>query len=91
MDLPSVIVAGSWLPYIIQATPEALPESELPNYTLCRKNIQYIDLMNNDLLSRIQKKGVKIYYLSSVENYNWNAFGIDLKEEGAIELMPAKL
>jgi hypothetical protein len=87
----SVIVAGSWLPYIIQATPGALPESELQDYTLCRRNVQYIDMMNNDLLNRFQKEGLKMYYLTSVEDYNRKVFGIDLKKEGAAELMPAKL
>jgi hypothetical protein len=87
----SVIVAGAWLPYIIQATPGALPESELPDYTLCRKNIQYIDMMNRDLLNRFHKRGLKVYYLPSVKNFNWQVFGIDLKKEGAIELVPSKL
>jgi hypothetical protein len=86
-----VIVAGAWLPYIIQATPGALPESELPDYTLCRKNIQYIDMMNRDLLNRFHKRGLKVYYLPSVKNFNWQVFGIDLKKEGAIELVPSKL
>ena len=88
LDMSSVIVAGSWLPYIIQATPNALPESELPDYILCRKNIKYIDMMNDNLLSRFNKGGVKMYYLPSVENREKEEFGIDLKKEGAIELIP---
>ena len=87
----SVIIAGSWLPYIIQATPDALPESELPNYTLYRRNAQYIDMMNEDLLNRFQKQGMKMYYIPSVEDFNWKVFGKDIKKEGAIELRPGKL
>jgi hypothetical protein len=87
----SVIVAGSWLPYIIQDTPGALPESESPDYTLCRNNIQYIDMMNNELLTRIQKQGLKIYYLSRVEDFNLKVLGIDLKKEGAVGFMPGKM
>jgi hypothetical protein len=87
----SVIVAGSWLPYINQDTPGALPESESPDYTLCRNNIQYIDMMNNELLTRIQKQGLKIYYLSRVEDFNLKVLGIDLKKEGAVGFMPGKM
>ncbi len=87
----SVIVAGSWLPYIIEATPGALPESEFSDYILFRNKIQYIDLMNKDLLSRFKKQGMKMYYLTSVEIYDRETVGIDLKKEGAIELMPSKM
>jgi hypothetical protein len=87
LQKPSVIIAGSWLPCIIIATPYALPESEHEDYTLCRNNVEFVGLVNHKMLNQMHQRGVTVLYLPSVDEFNKRVNGIDLKKEGAQELV----
>jgi hypothetical protein len=88
MRAHSAIVAGLWFPYVVRATPGALPETEFSDYTLTRGNVEYADLISSDLLNRFHKDSLKIYYFPHTDAYEKLLTTIDLQREGASELPP---
>jgi hypothetical protein len=56
-----------------------------------RNNVEFVNLMDKRLLLRFKKNGYRIYYLKTVEGYNYSVNAIDLRKEGAIELIPGKI
>ena len=84
---PSVVIVGRWLPYIIQLTPGALPESEYTDHILHRGNVEFVNLVNRSMLEQIQKRGLSLWYLPTVDEHCRQARGIDLRKEGAHEFV----
>jgi hypothetical protein len=87
----SAVVAGAWLPSIIENTQGSIPESEFSDFSMKRNNVEFVNLMDKRLLLRFKKNGYRIYYLKTVEGYNYSVNAIDLRKEGAIELIPGKI
>jgi hypothetical protein len=88
---PSVVNAGSWLPYIVLATPGALPESEYVNYSLTRRNVEFVDVATHEMLNQFHQDGLTLWYLPRVNERSKLVNDIDLEKEGALKLTPAKL
>ena len=86
MEIPSVVVVGTWLSYIIELTPNAKPESEFPDYYAERGNVIYVPLMTNEFLNRFYKDDRRLYYLPTVDQYNLRVEHLDLRSAGAKEL-----
>lgn len=84
---PSVVIVGRWLPYIIQLTPGALPESEYTDHILHRGNVEFVNLVNRSMLEQIQKRGLSLWYLPTVDEHCRQVRGIDLRKEGAHEFV----
>jgi len=83
---PSVVIVGVWLSYIIEMTPNAMPESEFPDYLLKRGIVEYIPLLTPEYLSRYRQEGRRMYYIFTVDQHNMDVTMLDIKQAGAVEL-----
>jgi hypothetical protein len=86
LDESSAFIVGPWFPYIIEMTPNALPESEFPDYFLQRKNVIYIPLLTPEFLYQFQHEGRRLYYLAMMDLNNLRKTKLDIKQAGVVEL-----